>query len=72
MILAHGNSITTKIRKISESLGASLYSVDEDYKLRREQMHEVSIRLNDVRNVVQRTIKILHMELLQIAPVLVD
>jgi V-type H+-transporting ATPase subunit a len=36
MILAHGNSITAKIRKISESLGASLYSVDEDYELRRE------------------------------------
>jgi hypothetical protein len=35
-------------------------------------MHEVSIRLNDVRNVVQRTIKILYMELSQIAPVLVD
>jgi V-type H+-transporting ATPase subunit a len=72
MILAHGNSITAKIRKISESLSASLYSVNEDYELRREQMHEVSIRLNDVRNVVQRTIKILHMELSQIAPVLVD
>jgi V-type H+-transporting ATPase subunit a len=72
MILAHGNSITAKIRKISESLSASLYSVNEDYKLRREQMHEVSIRLNDVRNVVQRTIKILYIELLQIAPVLVD
>jgi V-type H+-transporting ATPase subunit a len=36
MILAHGNSITMKIRKISESLSASLYSVDEDYELRRE------------------------------------
>jgi V-type H+-transporting ATPase subunit a len=72
MILAHGNSITAKIRKISESLGASLYSVDEDYELRREQMHEVSIRLNDVRNVVQRTLKVLHTELSQIAPVLAD
>jgi V-type H+-transporting ATPase subunit a len=72
MILAHGNSITAKIRKISKSLGASLYSVDEDYKLRREQMHEVSIRLNDVRNVVQRTLKVLYMELSQIAPVLAD
>jgi V-type H+-transporting ATPase subunit a len=72
MILAHSNSITAKIRKISKSLSASLYSVNEDYKLRREQMHEVSIRLNDVRNVVQRTIKILHIELSQITPVLVD
>jgi V-type H+-transporting ATPase subunit a len=61
-----------KIRKISKSLSASLYSVDEDYELRREQMHEVSIRLNDVRNVVQRTLKVLYIELLQIAPVLAD
>jgi V-type H+-transporting ATPase subunit a len=72
MILAHGNSITMKIRKISKSLSASLYSVDEDYELRREQMHEVSIRLNDVRNVVQRTLKVLHTELSQIAPILAD
>jgi V-type H+-transporting ATPase subunit a len=35
-------------------------------------MHEVSIRLNNVRNVVQRTIKILHIELSQIAPILAD
>ncbi|KAE8131198.1 vacuolar ATPase 98 kDa subunit [Aspergillus pseudotamarii] len=70
MILAHGKSITAKIRQISKSLGASLYSVDEDYDLRREQMHEVSTRLNDTRNVVERTKNMLHAELTQIAPFL--
>ncbi|UDD63804.1 hypothetical protein AFCA_011060 [Aspergillus flavus] len=70
MILAYGKSITAKIRQISKSLCASLYSVDEDYDLRREQMHEVSTRLNDTRNVVERTKNMLHAELTQIAPFL--
>ncbi|KAF7591651.1 H(+)-transporting V0 sector ATPase subunit a [Aspergillus hancockii] len=70
MILVHGKSITAKIRNISESLGASLYSVDEDCELRKERMHGVSIRLNDVKKVMQRTKNILHTKLMQIASVL--
>ena len=37
VIFAHGKEIIAKIRKISESLGADLYSVDENSDLRRDQ-----------------------------------
>jgi vacuolar-type H+-ATPase subunit I/STV1 len=35
VIFAHGKEVIAKIRKISESLGADLYSVDENSDLRR-------------------------------------
>ncbi|PLN85219.1 vacuolar ATPase 98 kDa subunit [Aspergillus taichungensis] len=67
VIFAHGKSIIAKIRKISESLGASLYSVDENSELRRDQMHEVNTRLGDVGNVLRNTKNTLDAELSQIA-----
>jgi V-type H+-transporting ATPase subunit a len=42
IIFAHGKEIIAKIRKISESLGADLYSVDENSELRRDQIREVN------------------------------
>ena len=39
VIFAHGKEIINKIRKISESLGADIYNVDENSELRRDQMH---------------------------------
>ncbi|PWY87352.1 vacuolar ATPase 98 kDa subunit [Aspergillus sclerotioniger CBS 115572] len=67
VIFAHGKSIIAKIRKISESLGASLYSVDENSELRRDQIHEVNTRLGDVGNVLRNTKNTLDAELTQIA-----
>ncbi|PYH93002.1 vacuolar ATPase 98 kDa subunit [Aspergillus ellipticus CBS 707.79] len=67
VIFAHGKSIIAKIRKISESLGASLYSVDENSELRRDQIHEVNTRLSDVGNVLRNTKNTLDAELTQIA-----
>ncbi|KAI0485633.1 V-type ATPase, V0 complex, 116kDa subunit family [Xylaria cf. heliscus] len=66
VIFAHGKEILAKIRKISESMGAEVYSVDENTDLRRDQMHEVNARLNDVQNVLQNTQQTLHAELTQI------
>ncbi|KAK6824703.1 vacuolar ATP synthase 98 KDA subunit, partial [Apiospora arundinis] len=67
VIFAHGKEILAKIRKISESMGAEIYNVDENSDLRRDQIHEVNARLNDVQNVLKNTQQTLEAELTQIA-----
>ena len=67
VIFAHGKEILAKIRKISESLGADLYSVDENSDLRRDQIHQVNTRLSDLGNVLRNTKQTLDAELTQIA-----
>lgn len=67
VIFAHGKEILAKIRKISESMGAEVYNVDENSDLRRDQIHEVNARLNDVQNVLRNTQQTLDAELTQIA-----
>ncbi|KUJ15427.1 V0/A0 complex, 116-kDa subunit of ATPase [Mollisia scopiformis] len=67
VIFAHGKELIAKIRKISESLGADLYSVDENSDLRRDQIHEVNTRLGDLGNVLRNTKTTLDAELAQIA-----
>jgi V-type H+-transporting ATPase subunit a len=67
VIFAHGKEIIAKIRKISESLGADLYSVDENSDLRRDQIHEVNTRLGDLESVLRNTKQTLDAELTQIA-----
>lgn len=67
IIFAHGKEIIAKIRKISESLGADLYSVDENSELRRDQLHEVNSRLSDLASVLKNTKQTLDAELTAIA-----
>src|ERR1700749_3002458 len=67
IIFAHGKEIIAKIRKISESLGADLYSVDENTELRRDQIHEVNTRLGDLASVLRNTKQTLDAELSAIA-----
>ena len=67
VIFAHGKEIIAKIRKISESMGADLYSVDENSDLRRDQIHEVNNRLQDLASVLGNTQQTLDAELTQIA-----
>lgn len=63
IIFAHGQEIIAKIRKISESLGADLYSVDENSELRRDQIREVNTRLSDLASVLRNTKSTLDAEL---------
>lgn len=63
IIFAHGKEIIAKIRKISESLGADLYSVDENSELRRDQIREVNTRLSDLASVLKNTKSTLDAEL---------
>lgn len=67
VIFAHGKEILGKIRKISESMSAEVYNVDENGDLRRDQIHEVNARLNDVQNVLRNTQQTLEAELRQIS-----
>lgn len=67
VIFAHGKEILAKIRKISESMGAEVYNVDENSDLRRDQVFEVNARLNDVQNVLKNTQTTLDAELTQIS-----
>nr|KAK5436111.1 H(+)-transporting V0 sector ATPase subunit a [Exophiala xenobiotica] len=67
VIFAHGKEIIAKIRKISESLGADLYSVDENADIRRDQIHEVNTRLSDLASVLRNTKNTLDAELTAIA-----
>ena len=66
VIFAHGKEIIAKIRKISESLGADLYSVDENSEVRRDQVNEVNTRLSDLGSVLENTKRTLDAELTQI------
>ncbi|RCI16542.1 hypothetical protein L249_2259 [Ophiocordyceps polyrhachis-furcata BCC 54312] len=67
VIFAHGKEILAKIRKVSESMGADVYSVDENSDLRRDQIHEVNNRLDDVQSVLRNTQATLEAELRQIS-----
>ncbi|OAP59072.1 hypothetical protein AYL99_06370 [Fonsecaea erecta] len=67
VIFAHGKEIIAKIRKISESLGADLYNVDENSDIRRDQIHEVNTRLSDLASVLRNTKNTLDAELSAIA-----
>ena len=67
VIFAHGKEILAKIRKISESMSADVYNVDENSDLRRDQIHEVNNRLEDVQNVLRNTQATLEAELNQIS-----
>ncbi|KAK4221278.1 V-type proton ATPase subunit A [Podospora fimiseda] len=67
VIFAHGKEILAKIRKISESMSAEVYNVDENSDLRRDQVHDVNNKLNDIQNVLRTTQQTLEAELTQIS-----
>ena len=51
IIFAHGKELLSKIRKICESMGATLYPVDDNPEKRREDALEVIARIEDLNNV---------------------
>lgn len=50
-IFAHGTEIIAKIKKISESLGGTLYTIDDSADKRRDSLLEVTSRIEDLNNV---------------------
>lgn len=67
IIFAHGKELLAKIKKISESLGASLYPIDANADRRRETMFEVTARIEDLNNVLQNTKQTRRAELLKVS-----
>lgn len=67
IIFAHGPIILSKIRKVAESLGATIFSLPPDPRTRKEQMHECNARLDDVLSVLQNTNNTLLSELRLVA-----
>jgi len=55
IIFAHGRELLNKIRKICESMGATLYPVDERPDKRREDALDVLARIDDLKNVLDNT-----------------
>ncbi|KAG5462512.1 MAG: ATPase V0/A0 complex, partial [Olpidium bornovanus] len=62
-IFVHGKELMAKIRKISESLGATIYPVDADSSRRREETNHVESSLVDLRRVLDNTNAARRMEL---------
>jgi len=67
IIFAHGKEILNKIRKISESLGATLYPVDDNADKRQESLAEITARIEDLNSVLQNTNNARRAELLKVA-----
>ncbi|OBZ86219.1 V-type proton ATPase subunit a [Choanephora cucurbitarum] len=66
-IFAHGTEIIAKIKKISESLGGTLYSIDDSADKRRDSLLDVTSRIEDLNNVLSTTNQTRRSELLKIS-----
>lgn len=67
VIFAHGKEVLGKIRKISESMGATLYPVDENAAKRREDALECQARIDDLNSVLYNTNQTRKAELVKLA-----
>ncbi|KAI9094946.1 V-type ATPase, V0 complex, 116kDa subunit family [Phlyctochytrium arcticum] len=72
IIFAHGRQLLAKIRKICESMGATIYPVDERSDKRREDAVEVLNRLEDLKHVLDNTRGAKRTELIKVAENLVS
>ena len=70
IIFAHGAELLAKIRKISESMGGTLYPIDSNADRREESLREVLSRIEDLNNVLYSTSATRRTELVKIAEVL--
>lgn len=55
IIFAHGDALLAKIRKVAESMGATLYPIDANADKRSDSLREVSVRLEDLQTVLYNT-----------------
>lgn len=55
IIFAHGDALLAKIRKVSESMGATLYPIDANADKRSDSLREVTARLEDLQIVLHNT-----------------
>jgi len=55
IIFAHGDILLAKIRKVAESMGATLYPIDSNAERRNEALKDVNARLEDLQTVLYNT-----------------
>ncbi|KAF8590511.1 ATPase V0/A0 complex subunit [Ramaria rubella] len=55
IIFAHGDILLAKIRKVAESMGATLYPIDANAERRHEALKDVNARLEDLQTVLYNT-----------------
>lgn len=67
IIFSHGPLIYNRIKKIAESLDASLYKADAASNLRSEQIKNLESELNDLKTVLQQVENALTSELVVIS-----
>lgn len=67
IIFAHGDALLAKIRKVAESMGATLYPIDSNSDKRNDALREVTARLEDIGHVLDRTEATRKAELVKIA-----
>jgi V-type H+-transporting ATPase subunit a len=67
IVFAHGPVILQKIRKVADSLNATLFNLPPDPRTRKDQLHECNARLDDVVSVLQNTNNTLLSELRLVA-----
>lgn len=53
--MVHGAELVTKIKRISDALGAVIYPVSEDKAAREKEMQDVNSRLSDIKKVLDQT-----------------
>lgn len=70
IIFAHGSDLLNKIRKISESMGGTLYPIDSSIDKREAALRDVHSRIEDLNNVLYTTSATRRTELVKIAETL--
>ncbi|EMR09980.1 hypothetical protein PNEG_01738 [Pneumocystis murina B123] len=72
IVFSHGKEINNKIRKISESLGATLYNIDERYSRRCTHIQETNLAIDDLMSILKNTKQTVYAELRIIAENIVN
>jgi V-type H+-transporting ATPase subunit a len=55
IVFGHGEALLAKIRKVAESMGATLYPIDSNADKRSDALRDVSGRLEDLQTVLYNT-----------------
>ncbi|KAH8824569.1 V-type ATPase, V0 complex, 116kDa subunit family [Flagelloscypha sp. PMI_526] len=67
IIFAHGDALLAKIRKVAESMGATLYPIDANSQKRSEALRDVTVRLEDLQTALYHTGETRRQELTKVA-----